>query len=105
MRPDVVVRQRVTACQLCASRLAVVSVVRGRRGASTTGKTLVTRSHDPLFMTYPESLRNMEKMAELRFFRDCACRDDAELETTEGVMDSVDDCLDLRSDSGRSVTF
>lgn len=52
----------------------------------------------------PESLRNMEKMAELRFFRECACRDDVELETTEGAMDSVDDCLDLKSHSGRSAT-
>jgi hypothetical protein len=56
-------------------------------------------------MTYPESRRNMEKMAEPRFLRGCACHADAELETTEGVMDNVDDCLDLRSDSGRSGNF
>jgi hypothetical protein len=45
----------------------------------------------------------MEKMVEPRFLRGCACRNDAELETTEGVMDKVDDCLDLRSTSGRSA--
>ena len=83
----------------------MVSVVRGRRCASTTGKALVSRLHNPLPMTYPESLRNMEKMAELRFFRACACHDDAELETREGVMDNVDDCLDSKLDSGRSVPF
>jgi hypothetical protein len=41
-------------------------------------------------------------MAELRFFRRCACWDD-ELESIEGVIDIVDDCLDLMPDPGRSM--
>jgi len=45
----------------------------------------------------------MEKMTEPRFFLGCACCDEAELEMAEGVMDSVDDCLDWKSDSGRST--
>jgi hypothetical protein len=53
--------------------------------------------------SYFESLLNMENMAELRFFRRCACCDD-ELESTEGAIDSVDDCLDLMPDMGRSLT-
>jgi hypothetical protein len=41
-------------------------------------------------------------MAELRFFRRCTCCDD-ELERSEGVIDNVDDCLDLMPDPGRSI--
>jgi hypothetical protein len=51
---------------------------------------------------YLESLRNMENIAELRFLRRCACCDDV-LERREGVMDRVEDCLDLMPDPGRSM--
>jgi hypothetical protein len=62
------------------------------------------RPCDSIAMTpYLESLLNMKNMAELRFFRRCTCCDD-ELESTEGAIDSVDDCLDLGPDVGRSLT-
>ena len=53
--------------------------------------------------TYLGSLRNMLKMAELRFLRGRNCRGDAESETAEGEADRAGDCTDPTPGSRHSV--